>query len=268
MTQVTELDKLLDQFNSERINEEDTTFLVMADKLVLTAIEEQIKKRDCHSKDKIDYIADLNKKFKFMKNDFEENDPQYRVLINKEYSLYYTILTEYFPKLGIIYNERSDKDSIDIEDLYILVHNIYQFFILDYGKNLVKFFKNYITSNKASIVDRSLKNNELNKRDLDYILGRRKFIDRNLLIISYFLSGIIKEIREEMNYRNHDIITYITHDDPDEILNEFIKTIFKDSMFQKVLLTTEFDELFFEPIDKHEIHSDLISYINSYLLNL
>jgi hypothetical protein len=256
--------EIIDSFEEDLDNENSSLFLTMTDKLVIDAFKEQFENRSFIIK-QTNLISLLDEKFKYLKNKYQpeqDNRVQINKLNKKENELYYLILDLFKEKLDISYNDLLYGESMEIDELKYLVSELYTFNIINYLENLKYLVLNYINENLTTIVERY--KDTLNKKDLDFSLNKKKIGINNFILIKN-LKKIINEIIQEMNISNNRIIENIVNYDRGESNLLFIKEIFED---EKIILGSNFDEMFFFPITTDERKfSSFLSELQELLLN-
>jgi hypothetical protein len=132
--------------NGNQINEIDKLGFIenLDDELLLENIYEQIDKLLIDSYEVINYIEIFESRYRFLKLKIKDDD-------------------EFIEKLNIIRDSFFDKIlarinnkfslSLEFNDgsKYICIKNLYEFFVLEYKKNLITFIIEYIKNNKIVI---------------------------------------------------------------------------------------------------------------------
>lgn len=141
-----------------------------------------------------------------------------------------------------------DKDKLfqyNVSDIRIFAEAIYKFFILDYSKNIKKFYTRYILSHQSEIqgnLDTS------SKKDVTTISYKKKVSNK---FISYALSdleNIISYIKD-LDISNYDFIEYFNHDKLEVSSIEkaiecgIIEGDFVDNFIGKIELGYGYDEI-------------------------
>jgi hypothetical protein len=145
--------------------------------------------------------------------------------------------------------------NLNIEYDLSSIKKIYEFFVIYYRENLIKYCTNYVLINKPELV--KVYRNSTNKKDLGVTLLRKNLIEFDDVVLIHNIQDIITNI-----YRNHndsqDILEIVISDDENESISYAIKELFIDGKYDSTL-GIHFAKKFLSPLDDEQYNFELMN---------
>lgn len=220
----------------------------LSDNILITNIKEQLIKNEGLFEespnnllevfdDRYFYIVNLYSDDEIMINNcnlIKEN--LYKEILN-------TLINKYQFSTEIFDTEISD------DNFYYYIRGLYEFFILDYYKNIVKFFSNYIINNKKELINLYKENLSKYKKDLSFKYYSKLMNSNEKAILLYNIEDIIKDyISLENNYDEFikDIINLENYNINMSIMNDLFVENKYESYLSNEFLINFFNNIFDE----------------------
>lgn len=198
------LEEILYSMNTEEFSEEE--------------LNDQLNE-NIFSSHKTDYLSSYLQRYKFLKNEYPENEEFLNSLKNGKDELMLYIINEISEKFGF---------EIDTEHkLKKTAIALYDFFVINYKENLEIFFYEYIESNKKSILSEIKKNKR--KKDISTVNMKNNFSNPNDAIIVDNIADILLNIIPAIE--DEDWINYILDDD-DTVTNIHIRKFIEEEIME------------------------------------
>jgi hypothetical protein len=151
-----------------------------------------------------------------------------------------------------------NKDEINIYDTGKC---LYEFFIINYYKSMVKFFINFITKNKK-VISEFFKNNSTKDVSTSNL---KKFIkDKNMIIILLNIPNIILKYVKSCNM-DYNFLKYIIDFESNPVYDEINHIFFDENIitYKENLFDTFFQPLF----QKEDGYTNIMMDVHDYLFN-
>lgn len=241
----------------------------LAEEIILENINDQLTSELEPLVTRINYIKLFREKYDKIKDseNYDENEVK-NIVARIAESLAIGLHSKYGVELG------TDLDfSTPLEYLYDL-ETLYEFLFIRHFENLVDYFKNELNINKKRYIETytNLMDNETNSQDLFVAQSRKKFKNKQDVIIIHFINNIIQDIID-MTKSAYDMFSEICQLDIYEEYNNRMNELIINYGNKLVLNhDSETARLYLLPLKNPEVYSELrnsilISYLEGCELN-
>ncbi len=236
--------------------EVDETIDDMHYELIIESIMEQLNE-PFNAYKYNNFLKIYEEKYNLIANiyDNEEVISRLREVREETYLKIITSIEEYF-------GFEIDKEEIDI---YAVGKCLYEFFIINYYKSMVKFFINFINKNKKEIAE-YFKNNST--KDVSTSNLKRTIKDKNMVIVLLHIQDILlKYIKSyNMDYR---FLKYIIDYEDNPVYDEINNIFFNENVIK---YNENLFDIFFRPLFKKEdgytsVIIDVHNYIYTHIVD-
>lgn len=233
-----------DDFQFENQSElDDILYSMNCEDFLENEVEDQLDE-GIFSNKKVDYLDNYLSKYKFYKKEYEANAEFVESLKDKKDNTIEFILNSVSDKFNFIIDEDSRTKK--------MAKTIYEFFVLDYRRNLKTMVINYINDNKKTIIP-ELKKKKKGK-DISTTASKMNFANTNDALIINNVKYIIDEIIP--NCLNEDFIELILDSD-DSVANINMRDFIDEN---KITIDNQTFLSFIHPlINEEDGWSDIIS---------
>lgn len=235
--------------------EKDEIIHYLSDNLLINNLKTQLS----NTLDKV--VADNNvlkvidERYQYISLRYKDNKDIMDSIYKNREEIYELVLKEIEEKFGLVSN--LTKEYTLPHNYYSYIYNLYDFFIINYKKNLETFFLQYILENRNDIV----KNYRIktDKKDLEVINSRKIIEEYEDTVILYNISEIIDTIINGLE-ESEFVISLITEEDPFESVNNGIKELLIDGV-EESTMDCDFCHNFFSPLKDDSYRYDIINSI-------
>lgn len=231
--------------------EVDETVNDMHYELIIESIMEQLREPFNASYKNNNFLKIYEEKYNLINNIFEDDETKHRLRAEREetYLRVITSIEEHF-KFEI------SKDEINIYDTGKC---LYEFFIINYYKSMVKFFINFINKNKKDIAE-FFKNNST--KDVSTSNLKKCIKDKNMIIILLNIQNILLKYTKSYNM-DYNFLKYIIDFEANPIYDEINHIFFNESI---ITYNQNLFDTFFQPLfKKQDGYTNVIIDVHDYL---
>ena len=155
-----------------------------------------------------DYFTFFQSRIKYLETRHKDNNEFIESLRNIQITFYRKILSGILKKY---YLEIEDIELFNIEEIGLLIEDLYHFFILNYRENVIDFFINYILEHKKTLF-RFYENKKV--KDTEFNSLKKIYKSKTDVVMLYHLYDVIYTILED-EVTLDEVILYSTKGDED-----------------------------------------------------
>ena len=243
----------------------------LAEDIILENIEEQLSEDLDPLKTRINYASLFREKYQSITPDDECYDDEY---IKESLAKVATCIGEgIYNRYGVELGEDLDYTTPAqyLEDM----ETLYEFLFIRHYENLVDYFKHELGKNKANFVARYslvMENSEQHSKDLFMLQSKKKFKNKDDVIIIHFMNEILNDIKSSTTSA-YDLFKEIAELDIYEEYNNKMSEMLLN-YGNKIVLNNDAEsaKLYLQPLDNSLIFSELqnsimISYLEGCEIN-
>lgn len=230
---------MINNFDLEPVSdtEVDESVSDMHYELIIESIMEQLSEPFNTSYKNNNFLKMYEEKYNLISSIFENEETKIKLKSVRE-ETYLKVITSIEKHFKFEIN----KDEINIYDTGKC---LYEFFIINYYKSMIKFFINFINKNKKDIIE-YFKNNTTKDVSTSNL---KKFIkDKNLIIILLNIPNIIIKYIKSYNM-DYNFLKYIIDFESNSIYDEINNIFFNKDIIK---YTDNLFDIFFQPIFQKE----------------
>ena len=236
----------------------------LAEEIILESITEQFEAELDTLNTKINYVSLFKEKYAEITPDDEAYDEEYlkSSLANMATVIGENIQNRYGVEIG------TDLDfttpAAYLEDM----ETLYEFLFIRHTENLIDYFRSELMRNKQYYIDiySSLMEEEKHAKDLFVVQSKKKFKNKDDVLIMHFMNEIIRDIKDSVNSA-YDLFTKICNLDIFEEFNNRMSQLLVN-YGNKIVLNNDLEsaKLYLKPLDNLLVFSEirnavLISYL-------
>lgn len=215
-------------------------------------IDEEIKEQvENPFESKINFLDDYFEDYDVLYEQYEENPDMMNTLNSDATNFCLEVINLIDEKYGLDVDEES-LSELGIDKLKAITYSLYEFFVVNYSKNLKKFFVKYIMNNSEEIYN--VLSNVQSKNDVFTVSYKQKLSDEKIAVI---LSNL-KTVIEYVNSLDLEPLEVM------DIYNPERYDIFQiTSLITDGTLNGDFTAKFFEPLVYSNSSEDYIDMFSS-----
>jgi hypothetical protein len=250
-----------DTLDIEFTEEGDEVLSRLSDALLIDNLEEQLNTVVLTSLNPTNFLSIFDDRYNYLTQvKFINNDDAKGKFLSIKTRIYSEVKNGIENKFDISSN--LDPEYIVPSNYYFYIKKLYEFFVIDYRRNLIQFFQNYLIQNKAELVKNYKATTD--KKDLGVSSLRKTFNKMDDVIILYNFEEIITDAISHIEDPLF-IIETIVNSDPDEAINHTINELFVDGI-EESLLGVRFASKFFSCLQDEEYSPELMADIKGSFL--
>lgn len=244
-------------------NEEEKDNIVnrLSDDLLIDSLKEQIDHQIVITFNPTNFLSVFNNRFAVLTTKYQDYEELMKKFNDIKLNLFMNVLSGIENKFDIDSNMEPEYMSRD--NYYYYVKKMYEFFVLDYRKNLVEFVVNYIHANKTEII-RGYKAST-DKKDLGVIALRRSLTDLEDVVVIHNIEDIVSNIVNSTDIESEYIIETIIEGDESESRFLAAEELFVQSITDGSL-GKNFSEIFLKPLVDDNSSFEVLNDIKNQLL--
>lgn len=227
----------------------------LAEEIILENIEEQLTTELDTLNTKINYVSLFREKYSEITPEDEEYDEEYmkQSLANIASVIGENIKNRYGVEIGTDLDYTSPAVYLDE------METLYEFLFIRHYENLVDYLKSELIKNKQNYIDiySNLMEEDQHSKDLFVIQSKKKFKDKNDVLIMHFMNEIIRDIKDSVTSA-YDLFNAICKLDIFEEFNNKMSQLLLN-YGNKIVLNNDLQsaKLYLKPLDNPLVFSEV-----------